>query len=70
MLMNVIKKSYRDRFGHVEPLQTIVSVPETLVAANASNFGQPEMQARRLRRQRRFERGGQHGSIGWNLRTW
>ncbi len=70
MLINVIKKSYRDMFGHIEPLQTIVSVPETLVAANASDFGQPERQARRLRRQRRSERGGQHGSIGWNLRTW
>jgi hypothetical protein len=28
------------------------------------------MQARRLRRQRRFERIGQHGGSGWNVRTW
>jgi hypothetical protein len=70
MLMNVIRKSYRDMFGHVEPVQAVVTVPATLAAANASHFSQPEMRARRLRRQRRLDRAGQQGRSGWSLRTW
>jgi hypothetical protein len=70
MLRNIIKDSYREMVGQTDPVQAIVTVSENRPAANASNFGQSETQARRLRRQQRLERGGQHGSFGWRLRTW
>jgi len=70
MLMNTIKKSYRDLIRQADAIQPIVTVANTHVAANSSNFSQPEMQARRQRRQRRMSREGQRGSIGWSVRTW
>jgi hypothetical protein len=70
MLINTIKKSYRELVSQVDPIQAIVTVSDIQPAANASNFSQSEVQARRLRRQNRLERGGQHGSFGWRLRTW
>jgi hypothetical protein len=70
MLINTIKKSYRELIRHTDQVQPIVTVPEIRPAANSDNFTQSEMQARRLRRQRRLERTGQHGHIGWRVRTW
>jgi hypothetical protein len=70
MLMNTIKKSYREMISHVEPIQPVVTVSDIRPAANTNTFGQSEMQARRLRRQRRMDRMGQSGSIGWKVRTW
>ena len=70
MLMNTIKKSYRDLIGQTDPIQPIVTVPETQPAANASNFSQAEIQARRLRRQRRMERSSLSSNSGWKVRAW
>ncbi len=70
MLINTIKKSYREMIGHIDPVQPIVTVPVSRPAANASTFGQSEMQARRQRRERRMERVGQHDSFGWRVRAW
>lgn len=70
MLMNTIKRSHREMSSHIEPVQTVVTVPDIQPAANTSTFVQSEMQARRLRRQRRMDRMGQRGSIGWKVRTW
>jgi len=70
MLIDAIKKSYRDLIRHTDPVQPIVTVPDVLPAANASNFSEPETQARRLRRQRRQERAVRHGNIGWSVRAW
>jgi hypothetical protein len=70
MLMNSIKKSYRDLISRTEPVQPIVTVPDVRPAANTSGFGQSEMQARRQRRERRMDRVGQHASTGWKVRTW
>jgi len=70
MLINVIKRSYRDLIRHVDPIQRIVTVPNIQPAANAGSFSNSEVQARRQRRQRRAERSVQPGSIGWSVRTW
>lgn len=70
MLINRIGKSYRDLIRHVAPAQAIVAVADIQPAANASDYSQPEMQARRQRRQRRQERSGQRNSLGWSVRTW
>jgi hypothetical protein len=70
MLMNVIKKSYRDLIRHTDPVQPIVTVPSVQPAANASGYSQSEMQARRQRRERRMDRVGQHSSSGWKVRAW
>ena len=70
MLINTIKNSYRELLGQTATERAIVTVSENRPAANASNFGQSETQARRLRRQQRMERAGQHGNFGWRLRTW
>ena len=70
MLINTIKKSYREMLRHADAIQPIVKVASTHVAANSSNFSQSEAQNRRLRRQRRMDRQGQGGSIGWSVRTW
>ena len=70
MLINTIKKSYREMLRHADTIQPIVKVANTHAAANSSNFSPSEVQNRRLRRQRRMDRHGQGGSIGWSVRTW
>ena len=70
MLINRIRKSYRDLIRHVDPVQAIITLDNIQPAANASNYSQSEMQARRLRRQRRQERAGQRSGLGWSVRTW
>ncbi len=51
-------------------MQPIVAIPNIQAAVKAGNFSQSEMQARRLRRQRRLGREGLSGSAGWSVRTW
>lgn len=70
MLIDTIKKSYRDLIRHTDPVQSIVTVPDIRPAANASKYSESETQARRLRRQRRQERAIRHGNVGWSVRTW
>ena len=70
MLINRIRKSYRDLIRHVDPVQAIITLDNIQPAANANSYSQPEMQARRLRRQRRQERAGQRSGLGWSVRTW
>lgn len=70
MLINRIGQSSRDQIRHVNPAQTIVTVADIQPAANAGNYSQPEVQARRLRRQQRLERSGQGSRLGWSVRTW
>ena len=70
MLINTIKKSYRDLISRTELVQPIVSVPVTRPAANANGFVQSEMQARRQRRERRMDRVLQQASMGWKVRAW
>ena len=70
MLINKIGNTYRELIRHVTPVQAIVTVADVQPAANASNYSQPEIQARRQRRQRRQERTGQRNNLGWSVRTW
>ena len=70
MLINTIRRSFRDMIRQTDAIQPIVTVPNTQAAANVSNFSQAEMQARRQRRQRRLDRTGLNGSVAWRLRTW
>lgn len=70
MLISKIKQSYRDLIRHTKPVQPIVTVAVTRSAANASNFKDAEMQARRLRRQSRMNGAGHHTSAGWRVRAW
>jgi hypothetical protein len=70
MLINRIKKSYREIVNQVDHIQPIVKVSDIRPAANASSFDLSEMQARRLRRQRRLARASQYVAGGWTVRTW
>ena len=70
MLINTIRKSFRDMIRHADTIQPIVTVPNTRVAANMSDFSQAEMRARRLRRQNRRDRQGLSSNVGWRLRAW
>jgi hypothetical protein len=70
MLIDSIKKTYREMTSHVESVQPVVTVPVIRLAANAGSFENSEMQARRHRRQRRLERMGQHSINGWKVRAW
>ena len=70
MLINGIKKTYRELTGQVEMAGRVVAIPNTLPAANASSLRNKEIQARRLRRLRRMERSSRRGFIGWTVRTW
>ena len=70
MLINKIRNSYRDLVRYLDPVQAIVTLENSRPAANASNYLQPEMQARILRRHRRSERAGRLHTNGWSVRTW
>jgi hypothetical protein len=70
MLINTIRRSFRDMIGYADTIQPIVTVENAGVAANVSDFSQAEMRARRLRRQGRLDRAGRHGNTGWRLRAW
>jgi len=70
MLINKIRSSYRDLIRYLDPVQATITLDNTQPAANASSFEQPEMQARRLRRQRRSARAGQQHNNSWSVRTW
>lgn len=70
MLMNSIMQTYRELFGQVEMAQPLVTVPNTLPAANAGQLRKAEMQARRTRRQRRLVRASSRRFAGWTVRTW
>lgn len=70
MLINGIKKTYREMTGKVESVQPVVTVANALPAANESRLGKAEIRARRLRRQRRLARTSGCGFTGWTVRTW
>ena len=70
MLINKIRSSYRDLVRYLDPVQAIVTLETSRPAANASNYLQPETQARILRRNRRSERAGRQFTSGWSVRTW
>ena len=70
MLMNRIRKSYRDLVRHTNPVQPIVTVPGIRPAANSNNFSETETQERRLRRQRRMNRSSLSSNSGWKVRAW
>ena len=70
MLIDGIKKRYREMTGKAEMAGPVVVMPNTVPAANESRLINAEMQSRRLRRQRRMKRASRHGFIGWTVRTW
>ena len=70
MLMNSVRKIYREMTGKIERAQPVVRIPENRPAANAGRYGSGEMQTRRMRRQRRLERTQHRANHGWAIRTW
>ena len=70
MLINRIKGAYWGMIRRVDTELSIVTVPITQPAANASDFSQSEIQARSLRRQSRLNRQERLASVGWSVRTW
>jgi hypothetical protein len=70
MLRKYIKTPNQEIVNSVEPVQTIVEVAGAKAAANAGNFKQSEMLARRMRRQRRMSRAMQRSNFGWKARAW
>ena len=49
MLINKIRNSYRDLIRYLDPVEAIITLDNSRPAANAEDYGQPEIQARRLR---------------------
>ena len=70
MLINNIKRSYRNLMSYNNPVRPIVAAPGIRKAANESGYSHSDMQARRQRRQSRMNGGVQNGSLGWKLRAW
>lgn len=70
MLINKIRSSYRELVRYLDPVEAIVTLDNSQPAANAENYGQPELQSRRLRRQLRLARAARHHTGGWSVRTW
>jgi len=70
MLIDTIRDVYRELTGRITPVEPLVMVPMHRPAANAGNFTKSNMQARRLRRQRRLERFERRRINGWTVRTW
>ena len=64
MLIDGIKKIYREMTGKVELAGPVVVIPNTAPAANASRIHNAEMQSRRLRRQRAAVRHHRAGAAG------
>ena len=70
MLINKFRSSYRDLVRYLDPVEAIVTLDNSRPAANAEEYGLPELQARRLRRQLRLARAGRQQTSGWSVRTW
>ena len=70
MLMNSVRKIYRELTGTMEQVQPVVTVAANQPAANAKRYGNGEAQQRRLRRQRRLERTEHRGNHGWTVSSW
>ena len=70
MLIDILKKTYREMARNVKPANPLITVSTSQPAANASSFKKADMQARRHRRERRLERAGRHRISGWTVRAW
>jgi hypothetical protein len=70
MLIESIRDAYREITGDLVPGEPVITLPSHRAAANASDFGSKDAQARRHRRQRRLERSGNHNVSGWKVRAW
>ena len=70
MLMNTIKKSYRNFINSTDSVLPMVAASGIRQAANSSAYAPSEMQVRRQRRQSRLASVAQHGSIGWRVSAW
>lgn len=70
MLMNRIRRSYRELLRNTETEQPIVTVSITRPAANAGNYSDAEKQAQLLRRVRRSNRVAPSTNVGWKVRAW
>ena len=66
----MLNKANQDMTRQIVPGQAVTTVPVHRAAANASRWINEETKGRRLRRQRRMERAGNHRVSGWTVRTW
>ena len=70
MLMNSIRKSYRNFINPTVSVMPIVAARGIREAANTSAYNQTGMQARRQRRDSRLSGLGHSASIGWRVSAW
>jgi len=70
MLMKKLRDTYREITGYIEPVAAVTMVPSLRPAANADNIAESDMQARRLRRQRRMQRVAMRDVSGWKVTSW
>jgi hypothetical protein len=71
MLIESKMESSRDRVGTTPPAASLNTTRlASAAAANTGTFERDEVQARRLRRQRREERALRHNFGGWTARMW
>ena len=66
----MLMKMNRDVTRQSLPGQDVNTVSVDRAAANASRWINEKTKGRRLRRQRRMERTGNHRVSGWTVRTW
>ena len=66
----MLTKRNQDVTRQTVPGQDVTTVPVSRPAANASRWINEDTKGRRLRRQRRMERAGNHRVSGWTVRTW
>ena len=70
MLIEKVRRFYREMTGKMDRVPPVVRIPEHRPAANAKRFGDGEKRERRLRRQRRLNRTEHRANHGWVVRTW
>ena len=70
MLINGIRKSYRNFVNPTGSVMPIVAARGMRKAANTSSYGQTDVQARRQRRASRLSGLGHNSNIGWRVSAW
>lgn len=71
MLTKSVMETARDRVGIAAVAKTVSAAHlADTTAANTAEYDRDEVQARRLRRQRRQDRAARRNLAGWTVRMW
>ncbi|MEJ8565997.1 hypothetical protein [Elongatibacter sediminis] len=71
MLTKSVMDTAQDRVGIAAVAETVAAAHlADTTAANTAEYDRDEIQARRLRRQRRQDRAARRNLAGWTVRMW